>query len=121
MRQRVSDFSVRVVRFVRTLPNKIDAQEIGRQLLRSALSVSANYRATCRARSRREFVAKLGLVLEEADEAEHWLKILDSCAINRGPELNALKDESEQLRAILQQSVVTARRNYRDLGKSTNS
>jgi four helix bundle protein len=121
LRQRATEFAIRVVLFVRTLPTTTDAQEIGRQLLRSALSVSANYRATCRARSRREFVAKLGIVLEEADEAEHWLQMLDSCDVRRSPELTSLKDEAGQLRAIFRQSVATARRNHANFPKSINS
>jgi four helix bundle protein len=85
---------------------------VERFLLRSALSTSANYRAACRARSRREFIAKLGVVLEEADETEHWLDILQACNVGRGPELEWLKDEAAQLRAIFRQSVTTARRRH---------
>ena len=112
LRERVKRFAIRVVGFLRTLAGTIEAQEIGRQLLRSALSTSANYRAACRARSRREFIAKLGVVLEEADETEHWLDILHACNVGRGPELEWLKDEAAQLRAIFRQSVKTARRNH---------
>jgi len=71
LRQRVKHFAVRVVRFVRTLPCEPAGDAIGRQLVRSGTGVSSNYRAACRARSRAEFIAKLGIVVEEADEAEH--------------------------------------------------
>ena len=86
---------------------------MGRQLLSSATSVSANYHATGRSRSRAEFVAKLGIVLEEADESEHWLDVMAQTDIARGAELDWLRDESRQLRAIFAQSVKTARTNHR--------
>jgi four helix bundle protein len=113
LRDRVKQFAVRVVRFVRTLPPTTEAREIGRQLLCAATSVSANYHATNRARSRAEFVAKLGIVLEEADESEHWLDVMTQTDIARGEEVDWLRDESRQLRAIFAQAVRTARANQR--------
>ncbi len=69
LKVRTKVFALRVIRAYRALPSSDEARVIGRQLLRSATSVGANYRAACRARSRAEFIAKLGIVLEEADEA----------------------------------------------------
>ena len=112
LRDRVKRFAIRVVRFVRTLPQTVDGQEIGRQLLRAGTGVSANYHATGRSRSRAEFVAKLGVVLEEADEAEHWVDVLHQANIGRGDDLQWLRDEAAQLRAIFRQSVKTARANH---------
>ena len=85
---------------------------IGRQLLRAGTGVSANYHAAGRARSRKEFIARLGVVLEEADEAEHWLDILKQSRIGCGLEQDWLLDEAGQLRAIYQKSVKTARANH---------
>ena len=108
---RVKQFAIRVVKFARTLPRDPSGDAIGRQLIRSATSESANYHAARRARSRREFIAKLGVVAEEADETEHWLDILRAIPLEPGPELDALYIESRELRAIFVQSVRTARRN----------
>jgi four helix bundle protein len=111
LRDRSKRFAVRVVKYVRRLPGNFDAQILGRQLLRSATSVSSNYHAASRSRSRAEFIAKLGLVVEEADETEHWLDMLDQCEIGAGAELQWLKGEAAQLRAIFRTSVATARAN----------
>jgi len=112
LRARVKRFAIRIVKYVQTLPKAMEAQEIGRQLVRSGTGVSANYRAAGRARSRKEFIAKLSVVLEEADEAEHWLGILAEAHIGCGQEQKWLLDEAKQLRAIYQQSVKTARANH---------
>ena len=68
VRERTKKFAIRIVRLFRSLLKSDDARTIGRQLLRSGTSVAANYRAVCRARSKAEFVAKIGVVVEEADE-----------------------------------------------------
>jgi four helix bundle protein len=68
LRDRTKAFAIRIIRMFRALPPAEEAKIIGRQLLRSGTSVAANYRAACRARSRREFASKIGVVVEEADE-----------------------------------------------------
>ena len=73
---RTKAFGLRVLRLFDSLPHKPTAQVVGRQLLRSALSVGANYRSACRARSKAEFAAKMGIVLEEVDESKYWMEIL---------------------------------------------
>ncbi len=112
LRERVKRFAIRIARFVRTLKQTMEGQEIGRQLLRAGTGVSSNYHAAGRGRSRAEFIAKLGVVLEEADESEHWLDVLHKSDIGCGPELDWLRDEAAQLRAIFQQAVKTARANH---------
>ena len=112
LRARVKRFAIRVVKYVQTLPRTAEAQEISRQLVRAGTGVSANYHAAGRARSRKEFIARLGVVLEEADEAEHWLDILKQSRIGYGREQDWLLDEAGQLRAIYQKSVKTARANH---------
>ena len=111
LRDRSRRFAVSLGRFLRTLPRDAVTLEIVRQLAKSGGSVSANYHACCRARSRAEFIAKLGVAVEEADESEHWLLVLIESDIGSGPELHALYDESRQLRAILKASHDTARLN----------
>jgi len=69
LRNRTKQFANRIISLFRALPRTVDAQVIGKQLLRSGTSVGANYRAACRARSRNEFISKLGIVVEEADES----------------------------------------------------
>jgi four helix bundle protein len=112
LRGRVKRFAIRIVKYVQTLPKSAEAQEIGKQLVRAGTGVSANYHSASRARSRKEFIARLSIVLEEADEAEHWLVILSEAGIGRGPDQKWLLDEAGQLRAIYQQSVKTARANH---------
>ena len=76
LKNRTKSFALRVIRVIRAVPACPEGRIIGNQLLRCSTSVAANYRAVCRARSRAEFVAKLGLVIEEADESALWLELL---------------------------------------------
>jgi four helix bundle protein len=115
LQARTKRFAVRVVRFCRTLPNTWEARKIGGQLIDSATSVYANYRATCRGRSRAEFIAKLGVVAEEADESLGWLELLDALELSRGPELTWLLGESGELLAIFSKSQKTAKENRQRL------
>ena len=96
--ERVRRFAVRVVRFVRTLPRDPAIDAIGRQLAKSATSESASYGSSRRARSRAEFVAKIGTVAEEADESEHWLNLLAEALLASGPEFEWLLNDSRELR-----------------------
>jgi four helix bundle protein len=97
LRQRARRFAVRLVKFLRLLPRDPVTTEIVRQISKSGPSVSANYRAACRGRSRREYIAKLGTVVEEADETEHWLLVLIESEIASGSEVEVLFDEACQL------------------------
>ena len=74
LKQRTKKFAIRIVRLVQSLPKTNIANVIGNQLLRAGTAVGANYRAACRARSKIEFIAKLGIVVEEADESCFWLE-----------------------------------------------
>src|SRR5437899_4986064 len=76
LRNRTKQFALRVLKMFRALPKSDEARIIGRQVLRSGSSVGANYRAVCRARSRREFISKMNVVVEEADETGFWFDIL---------------------------------------------
>jgi len=112
LRARVKRFAIRIVRFVRALPRDDAAREIGYQLLKAGTGESANYHAACRGRSKKEFIAKLGTVVEEADEAEHWLDVMKHAELASGAELNWLAGEASELRAIFKASLSTARSNY---------
>ena len=76
LKQRTRQFALRVIRLTEALPHSPAGEVIGRQLLRSATSVGANYRAACRGRSRADFVNKIGVVEEEADESHYWLELI---------------------------------------------
>lgn len=82
-----------------------------RQLLRSASSAAANYRATCRARSKAEFYAKLSIVIEEMDETLFWLELLEESGIHKSTSLKTIKDEAEILVRILSKARKTASSN----------
>lgn len=107
--ERTKAFAVRVIRLVERMPRRRSADVIGRQLLRCATSVAANYRAACRARSRKEFVSKLGIVEEEADEAVFWIQLIAETGIIKPLLLEPLEKEAEQILAIMVASIRTAR------------
>src|SRR4051812_4725884 len=109
LKARTKQFALRVIRLFRALPKGEEARIFGKQLLRSGTSVGANYRAVCRARSKREFIAKMGVVVEEADESSYWIELLIDSGILAGPKLAPLLDESNQLLAIFSASLHTAR------------
>jgi four helix bundle protein len=110
LRDRTKAFALRVIRLYRSLPYKTDAQVMGKQLLRSGTSVAANYRAVCRARSKAEFVAKIGVVVEEADEVILWLELMTESGIVPLAKTEALLKEANELTAIFAASQRTARR-----------
>ncbi len=111
LKDRTKAFAIRIVKMYRSLPKETDAQVIGKQVLRSGTSVGANYRAACRARSHAEFLAKLGVVAEEADETVYWLELLAETQSIRNERLDPLKNEAEQLTAIFTAAKETARHN----------
>ena len=76
LRARTKQFALRVMKLVDALPKSMAGRTIGSQLIRSAMSVGANYRASCQGRSRADFVAKLGIVIEEIDESAYWLEMI---------------------------------------------
>ncbi|SRR6266496_808210 len=104
---RTKRFALRIIRVCRSLPRSEEARILGRQLLRSSTSIGANYRAACRARSRAEFAAKLGIVLEEADETVFWLELIQEAAIFPEAKLRALVGEANELVSIFVSSVRT--------------
>ena len=109
LKNRTKQFAIRIVKLFRSLPRTEDARIMGKQVLRSGTSVAANYRAVCRARSRAEFVAKIGVVVEEADETVFWLELLVETEIVRESKMKSLLLEANELLAIFAASQYTAR------------
>ena len=104
-------FAVRVASFCRSLTDTWEGRHVADQLFRSSTSLAANYTAACRGRSPREFVAKLGLVVEETDETLFWLTFAINAELARGFEASELWSEARELLAIFTVSVKTAARN----------
>ena len=110
LKRRTKRFALDVLQLVRHLPAGREGDILGRQLLKSATSVAANYRAACRARSKAEFASKIGIALEEADESTFWLEILEEGKLVRNGTAK-LRRESDELVSILAASRRTARAN----------
>ena len=108
-RERTKAASLRVIRLFQQLPRTGEAQVLCKQLLRSATSVAANYRAACRGRSGAEWFAKMCVCLEEADETQFWLELLGDAEIFPKTKLASLEQEYGEIVAIL----TTARKSYR--------
>jgi four helix bundle protein len=113
LRDRTKAFALRVIRLYRSLPYNADTQVLGKQLLRCATSVAANYRSVCRSRSKAEFVAKMGVVVEEADESILWLELMTESGIVSSAKTELLLREANELTAIFAASQRTARHGVR--------
>lgn len=98
--ERTKRFALRIVAMYSALPKSVAAQVMGKQVLRSGTSVGANYREANRARSKAEFIAKLGDCLKELDETAYWLELLVESGVVPAPKLASLQDECNQLLAI---------------------
>lgn len=109
LKQRTKRFAVRIFNMANSLPRTTGAQVVAKQVLRSASSVAANYRAACRARSQQEFIAKLGVVEEEADETVFWLEMLVETGTVPENKMAKLIDEARQLTAIFVASRKTSK------------
>ncbi len=109
LKKRTKQFALRVIRLVEALPRTQTARVIGNQLLRSATSVAANYRAACRARSQKDFINKLGIVEEEADESLFWLEMVVETNLVPTARVQDLIQEADELTAIFVASRKTAK------------
>jgi four helix bundle protein len=109
MKARTRAFALRVIRLAESLPRTPTANVIRNQMLRCGTSVGANYRAACRAKSRADFVSKMGTVEEEADETIYWMELLIDADIQKRPRITALLDEANQILSIVVSSIKTAR------------
>lgn len=114
LKQRAIVFAVDVLHMVDRLPRTASGQAVGRQLARSGSAVGANYRSACTARSRAEFIARLGVVVEEAEESVYWLDVILAAKMLGAadmPDLRRIRLEAGELLAIFARSVGTARSN----------
>ncbi|HYE18422.1 MAG TPA: four helix bundle protein [Tepidisphaeraceae bacterium] len=114
LKRRTFDFAVRVIRLCRALPSAVEGRAVAGQLVRSATSVGANYRAACKARSRAEFIARMGVVEEEADESAYWLELIVASAQLRPGQVRELLREAVEFSKIFGTSRTTASRNRKD-------
>jgi four helix bundle protein len=110
LKRRTKNFALRTIRLVESLPRSRSADVIGQQILRSATSIGANYRAACRARSRADFISNITVVEVEADESQYWLELLADSGILKREQLSSLMKEAKGLTAIFSASGKTAKR-----------
>ena len=110
LKERTKRFALRVMRLVDALPKSAKGRALASQLVRSGTSVAANYRASCRARSRAEFISKIGVVEEEADETALWLELIIDDKILPQKKITPLLNEANELVAIIAVSYISASR-----------
>jgi four helix bundle protein len=111
LQDRTKKFALRIISAFSRLPKLEEARVLGRQFLRSGTSVAANYRAACRARSAADFISKISIVVEEADETLLWLELLVEGKLVRAEKLEPLIAECEELLKIFSASLATAKAN----------
>ncbi len=110
LKARTKQFALNVIRLVGTFPRNKCADIIGRQLIKSATSVGANYRAACRGQTRAQFITKMNIALEESDESEYWLEIAAALEYGDQDFLKSVLSEAHELTAIFVASIKTARK-----------
>ena len=113
LKNRTKQFALRILKLVGALPNTIEGRAIANQLVRCGTSVAANYRATCRARSKAEFIAKIGVVLEEADETLLWLELIYEAKLLPAKRVEPLLMEANELVAVMVTSRKSAASNLK--------
>ncbi len=111
LKRRTKIFTLRVLKLVAALPNSVAGRTVGGQLARAISSVGANYRAACRARSKPDFISKLGIVEEEADESAFWLEVIVESKLLKEHLVDPLLTEANELTAIMTSSRKSASRN----------
>lgn len=109
--QRTKDFALRVIKLVNALPKNTAGRTIGGQLIRSGTSVASNYRAACRGRSKPEFISKLGIAEEEADESALWMEMIIESGLMKKELVKNLLQEARELTKIFAKSKISARKN----------
>lgn len=110
LKNRTKLFAIQVVKMTELLPNKQIGWTITNQIIRSATSVAANYRAVCRAKSDRDFISKMETVIEEADETLFWLELITDLELIKNKDLGDLSKEANELIAIFVSSVKTVKK-----------
>jgi four helix bundle protein len=110
LKERTKKFALRILKLAASLPSTIEGKAIRGQLVRAGTSVGANYRAACRGRSRAEFIAKMGVVEEEADESAFWLELIIEAALLKENRVRPLLHEANELTRIMASSRISASR-----------
>jgi four helix bundle protein len=113
LKARTKQFALRILKLVAALPKNIEGRAVASQLVRCGTSVAANYRAAYRARSKAEFVAKMGIVLEEADETQLWLELIIERKLLPSEQIQSLLSEANELVAIFVTSRKSASANLK--------
>ncbi|MFA6551542.1 MAG: four helix bundle protein [Patescibacteria group bacterium] len=111
LKLRTKNYVLRIIKLVKALPNTLDSRTIGNQLIRCGTSVGANYRAVCRARSNAEFISKLGIVIEEADESAFWIELIIESGLIKEELLKPLLKETNEIISIMVASSKSAKIN----------
>lgn len=111
LKQRTREFALRVIRMVRALPRTQEGAVLGKQVLRSATSVGANYRSAQRGKSKADFIAKLAIAEEEADETCYWLELIIEAELLSKDRMEPLLAEAKEITAILTAAGKTAKKN----------
>ena len=117
LKTRTMRFAIDVCRMLKQLPHDEPGPTVRHQLAKASTSVAFNYRASCRARSHAEFTSKIGVVAEEADEAQGWLEFIEAAKLLASPELPRLLNEATELSAIMSASAGSARYKERNKGR----
>ena len=110
MKSRTKEFAKEIIKLCRKLPDNREGRLIGNQIFRSGTSIAANYRAACRAKSIADFISKLAIVEEEADETLFWLEIIEEMGILKKHLFNSLMKENDEIIAMIVSSIKTARK-----------
>ena len=108
LKNRTKQFAIRVLKLVAALPNNLSGRTMGGQLARSGTSVGSNYRAACRGRSKAEFISKLGIVEEEADESAFWMEVIIEDGLLKKEVVEPLLNEANELAKIMASSRISA-------------
>jgi four helix bundle protein len=108
LKRRTKQFALRILKLVAVLPKTVEGRTLGGQLVRAGTAVGANYRATCRSRSRAEFVARIGVVEEEADESAYWLELIIEGELLKAQQVAPLLNEANELAKIMASSRISA-------------
>jgi len=111
LKKRTKKFALDIIELAQAIPGTQLGDIIRKQIIRSGTSVGANYRAVCRARSKAEFISKLGVVIEEADESAYWLEIIEDTQLLSSQRIMKLHKEAEEIVAIMISSRITANNN----------
>jgi len=108
LKKRTKQFALRVIRLVAALPKTVEGRAIAGQLVRAGTAVGANYRAACHGRSKAEFIAKIGIVEEEADESAYWMELITEAELLKPLQVEPLLTEANELAKIMARSPISA-------------